>query len=192
MMYHEFDQPLQLQLQTDALKKIQYGNDSIDLDFDGSCDVFISQRIYLEWSDNFNANYLKKDNFPFIGLKLKNGFEVAYKKLSFPLGQGAFYSVQMVDALPYQARLDKTTEWQNSQMHNTSYIGFYNGSIWLWGVPPSPFWLLGDFGPWYKLSNKEMYIGLRKKSGAGYKLGWIKLHVLNHDKFEILSYAIEK
>ena len=192
MLYYEYNPPLELQLQLDSLKKIKLGIDSIDIDLDGSCDVFISQRIYLAWSDNFNTNYLKKDDFPFIGLKLKNGFEVVYKKLSFPLGQGAFYSVEMVDAIPYQARLDKTTEWHNSQMYSGSYIGYYNGSIWLWGAPPSAFWLLGDYGPWYSLINKEMYIGIRKKFGTEYKLGWVKIKVFNHDKIEILSYAIEK
>lgn len=192
MLFHEFNPPLQIQFQTDTLRNIQYGIDSIDIDLDGSFDIFISQRIYLDWSDGFNRSYLKKDDFPFIGLRLKNGFEVAYTNLSFPLGQGAFYSVEMVDTIPYQARLDKTTEWHDSNMYYNAYIGYYNNSIWLWGIPPSTFWLLGDYGPWYKLNNKEMYIGIRKKLDTEYKLGWVKIKVFNHDKFEILSYAIEK
>lgn len=192
MLFHEFNQPLQIQFQTDTLRNIQYGIDSMDIDLDGRFDIFISQRIYLDWSDDFNRSYLEKDDFPFIGLRLKNGFEVAYTNLSFPLGLGAFYSVEMVDTIPYQARLDKTTEWHDSNMHSSAYIGYYNNSIWLWGIPPSSFWLLGDYGPWYKLSNKEMFIGIRKKLDTEYKLGWVKIKVFNHDKFEILSYAIEK
>lgn len=192
MLFNEFNQPLQIKLQTDTLKNIKYGIDSIDIDLDGSFDIFISQRIYLKWSDDFNRSYLEKDDFPFFGLRLKNGFEVAYKNLSFPLGQGAFYSVEMVDTIPYQARLDKTTEWRDSNMHSSSYIGYYNNSIWFWGAPPSLFWLLGNYGPWYRLNNKEMFIGVRKKIDAEYKLGWIKIKVFNHDKFEISSYAIEK
>ena len=73
MLFHEFNPPLQIQLQTDTLKNIQYGIDSIDIDLDGSFDIHINQRIYIDWSDNFNRNYLEKDNFPFIGLRLNNG-----------------------------------------------------------------------------------------------------------------------
>ena len=192
MLYYEYNPPLELQLQLDTLKKIKLGIDSVDIDLDGNFDIVINQRIFLDWSDDFNRSYLEKDNFPFIGLRLKNGFEVAYKNLSFPLGQGAFYSVQMVDTIPNQARLDKITEWHDSNMNSSAYIGYYNNSIWFWGAPPSSFWFLGNYGPWYRLSNEEMFIGIRKKFDTEYKLGWVKIKVFNHDKFVILSYAIEK
>lgn len=191
MLYYEYNPPLELQLQLDTLKKIKLGIDSIDIDLDGKFDIIINQRIFFDWSDNYNRSNLGKDNFPFIGLRLKNKFEVAYKDLSFPLGLGAFYNVQMVDTIPYQARLDKITEWHDSNMHSSAYIGYYNNSIWFWGAPPASFWLW-NYGSWYELINKEMFIGIRTKFDTRYKLGWVKIKVFNHDKFEILSYAIEK
>jgi hypothetical protein len=192
MLYYEFNPPLELQLQLDTLKKIKLGIDSVDIDLDGIFDIIINQRIYLNWSDGFNRSYLKKDDFPFIGLRLKNGFEVACKNLSFPVGMGTTNSVNMVDTIPYKKRLNKINNWHDSKMHSLDYMGYYNNNIWLWGAPPTIFWLLGNFGTWYRLSNKEMYIGIRKKLDTEYKLGWVKIKVFNHDKFEILSYAIEK
>jgi hypothetical protein len=52
--------------------------------------------------------------------------------------------------------------------------------------------MFGSYGTWYRLSDKEMFIGIRKKYDTEYKVGWIKVKVYNYDKFEILSYAIEK
>lgn len=192
MFHYEFNPALQIQFQTDSLKNIKFGIDSIDIDLDNSFDILFSQRIYLDWTDNFNTNYLDENDFPFVGMRLKNGFEVAYKNIEFPIGLGAFYSVSMVDTIPYHAKINNIKDWHDSNMHHTAYIGYYNNSIWLWGAPPAPFWILGNYGTWYKLSNREMYIGIRKKSDIGYKLGWIKVKVYNYDKFEILSYAIEK
>jgi hypothetical protein len=192
MLHYEFNPALQVQFQTDSLKKIKFGIDSIDIDLDNNFDIIISQRIYIDWTDDFNRSYLEEDDFPFIGLRLKNGFEVAFKQMPFPTGLGTTNSVAMVDTLLPETRIDKIIDWHDSNMHHTAYMGYYNNSIWLWGAPPASFWLLGNYGAWYKLNNREMYIGIRKKTDTGYKLGWIKVKVYNYDKFEILSYAIEK
>jgi hypothetical protein len=192
MLHYEFNPALQIQFQTDSLKKIKFGIDSIDIDQDNSFDILINQRIYLDWTDDFNRYYLSRNDFPFIGLELKNGFEVAIKIIRFPIGQGAFYSVAMVDTIPYQTKLNKISDWRNSEMPSVSYGGYYNNSIWLWGAPPASYWMFGSYGTWYRLSDKEMFIGIRKKYDTEYKVGWIKVKVYNYDKFEILSYAIEK
>ncbi len=187
MLYYEYNPPLELQLQLYTLKKIKLGIDSIDIDLDGNFDIIINQRIFLDWSDDFNRSYLEKDNFPFIGLRLKNGFEVAYKWIEVNVGQGYFNSISLVDALPYEARVDKIDNWCDSSV--SSYFGSQNGQIWLWGAPPSTFW---TYGTWYGMTNRETYLGIRKKTNSEYKLGWVKIKVFNHDKFEILSYTIEK
>jgi hypothetical protein len=192
MLFREFEPPLQIQLQTDTLQNIQYGIDSIDIDLDGSFDILVLQRIYLDWSDNFNRNELKKDNFPFIGLNLKNGFNIAFKRMSFPTGQGSYNSVAMVDTILHNTRLDKITDWENSNSGFVNYMGYFNNAIWMWGAPPTTYWLLGNYGPWYSLINREIYIGIRKGNGNDSKLGWIKIKIYSRDKFEIMSYAIEK
>lgn len=192
MLFHEINPPLQIKLETDTLQNIQYGIDSIDIDLNGSFDILVIQRIYLDWSDNFNRNYLEENNFPFIGLRLKNGFDVAFKRMTFPTGLGTTNSVAMADTLPKNTRLDKLTDWQNSNSAYVNYMGYYNNAIWMWGAPPASYWLLGNYGPWYSLINRDMYIGIRKSNGNVYKLGWIKLKMNSRDKFAIMSYAIEK
>jgi hypothetical protein len=189
MLYYEYNPPLELQLRSDSLEEIKFGIDSIDIDLDGSFDILISQRIYLDWSDNFDRVYLKEDNFPYIGLSLKNDLEVAYKNVPVNVGMGEINNIQMVDTLTYESRIDKIKNWHDSKMDHNSYMGFYNGSIWLWGAPPSFFW---NCGIWYSLTNKDIYIGIRKNTDTDYKLGWIKVKVYSRDKFEIMSYSIEK
>jgi hypothetical protein len=189
MLFHEFNPPFQIQLQTDTLKNIQYGNDSIDIDLDGSFDIFIIQRIYLDWTDGFNWMSLEEDNFPYNGLSFKNNFEVAYRKIPVNVGKGEINNIPMVDTLAYGSRIYRLKNWHDSKMGKNSYAGFYNGSIWLWGAAPSIFW---NYGIWYNITNKDIYIGIRKNTDTGYKLGWIKVKVYSRDKFEIMSYAIEK
>jgi hypothetical protein len=189
MLYHEFNPPWQITLQTDTLKNIQYGIDSIDIDLNGSFDIFIIQRIYLDWTDDFNWTSLEEDNFPYNGLRFKNNFEVAYRKIPVNVGKGEINNIPMVDTLAYESRIDRLKNWHDSKMDNNSYMGFYNGSIWLWGAAPSLFW---NYGIWYSITNKYIYIGIRKNTDTGYKLGWIKVKVYSRDKFEIMSYAIEE
>lgn len=189
MLYYEYNPPFELQLQSDSLEEIKSGIDSIDIDLDGNFDILINQRINLDWSDNFSRTYLEEDNFPYIGLSLKNDLEVAYKNVPVNVGMGTINNIQLVDTLNYESRIDRITNWHDSKMDHNSYMGFYNGSIWLWGAPPSLFW---TYGTWYSLKNKDMYIGIRKKTDIDYKLGWIKVKVYSRDKFEILSYSIEK
>jgi len=183
MFHFEFNPALQIQFQTDSLLGYKYGTDSIDIDLDGNYDIQISQRICLgcDYSD------IDDDNFPYIGLVLKNDFDIAYKKVAVYTGLGTTSSIDLADALPYESRIDKIDSWENS--NKSDYFGYENGQIWFWGDPPFPFW---SYGPWYKLTNSEMYLGIRKRTSNDYKLGWIKLIVYSKDDFEIISYAIEK
>lgn len=191
MIYHEFNPPFQLQLQTDTLKNTQFGIDSIDIDLDGIFDIYVMQRIYLDWTDDFNRNFLDKDDFPFIGFRLKNGFEIAFKSIQFPTGLGTTGSVAMVDTIIPDTGLHKITDWLNSDSGFINYLGYSNNSVWMWGAPPASYWMFGSYGPWYDLVNRYMYVGIRKNIGKNNKLGWIKVYVHSRDEFEIISYAIE-
>ena len=192
MLFHEFNPPLEIILQTDSLNNVKYGIDSLDIDLNGSFDVFISQKINTKFSDSLSyipIEYADKNNFPFIGLRLKNDFEVAYAKVPVNAGLGTMTSINLIDTLLYETRIDKINNWHDSKMDKDSYMGFYNGSIWLWAAPPTSFW---TYGPWFKLINRDMFIGIRKNTETGYKLGWIKVKIYSRSTFEIISYAIEK
>ena len=189
MLYFENHPALELQLQTESLGEIKIGIDSIDIDLDGSFDIFINQRVYLDWTDDFNRTSLEESNFPYVGLSLKNNFEVAYRNIPVNVGKGYINYIPMVDTISYESRIDGLRNWHDSKMDNNSYMGFYNGSICLCGVAPSPFW---NCGIWYSIKNKVIYLGIIKKNDTGDNLGWIKVKVYSRDKFEISSYAIEK
>lgn len=184
MLYYEYNPPLELKLQPDLSGEIKFGIDSIDIDLDGDYDIVIRQRMHTN-SELMYYDY-ENDNFPYIGLLLKNDFEVAYKNVSVILGQGAFSSIRLVDALYYENRIDKIENWDNSKKN--LYAEFQNGQIWLWGDPPTPWF---STGPWFRLNNIEVYIGIRQKTETEYKFGWIKLKVSTRNKFEAISYAIE-
>ena len=88
--------------------------------------------------------------------------------------------------LKYQDRIDEIENWHYSnQLRHSPTLG----KLLMWGAPPSLFW--GSYGPWYKLTNSELYIGVRMKIDTEYKFGWIKVKVYSRESFEILSYAIE-
>lgn len=182
MLYREFNPPLQVQLQTDSIKKIQFGSDSIDINLDGMFDLFINQRLYSEWNDNLNQYDLTHFNYPYCNLSeknYKNIIEIASKKELIYSNNFKFYTDwHWVDTLYYKENINKNVEWQGSYMWLVKAIQ---------GLPDRM-----SFGTWYNLKNTEKYIGIRMKVNTVYKLGWIKVKVCSRDNFEILSYAIEK
>jgi hypothetical protein len=186
MVYHEYNPPFKISLQTDSVKKIKYGTDSIDINLDGKFDLVIIVRLFSEWSDTYNRTCLEESNYPFSGFKTKNGLEIATKSESFPVGLGYSNSTFWVDPIPYVKRIDEIKDWHYSnQLRQSPTLG----KLLMWGAPPSLFW--GSYGPWYKLTNSELYIGVRMKIDTEYKFGWIKVKVYSRESFEILSYAIE-
>ena len=174
--FQEFNPPFQIDLKFDSLLNIKYGVDSIDLNVDGNFDLFVSQRILLDYDNSSNIVW---DNFPYCRLKLKNGLEVSTLTQCYPAGHGYYDSVDWVDTLNYNYEIDTNIDWSET-----------NTSRSMWAVPPSS--LVRSFGCWFKVVNSEKYIAIRMKIGSHYKYGWIKVNQISHEKFLIVSYAIEK
>lgn len=175
-IFKEFNPPLKIDLITDSLHNFKYGIDSIDINSDGMFDLIISQRFFMD--RNNTVQTINNNNYPFCSLTLKNGLEVANKKETFNIGHGQTSSVLWVDTLEYNKRIDHINDWSVT-----------NTKIWMWVVPPTSFW--GSYGCWYSLSETEKYIGIRMKSDAAYKFGWIRVNQDSRENFEFISFAIE-
>ncbi len=176
MVSNEFDPSLQINFESDSLLNFMYGTDSIDLNLDGRFDLIISQRFFIDWNDSIR---IVDNNFPFCKLTLKEGLEVAKKNEVYYIGLGQTSSVNWVDTIKFESRIDNIADWTIT-----------NTSIWMWVIPPTSFW--GSCGCWYNLVNAERYIGIRMKVDSYYKYGWIKVNQINRENIEFVSYAIEK
>ena len=178
MFYHEFNPPWQITLQTDTLKDIKYGIDSIDINSDGKYDIVISQRIFLDWNDNYNRAYLEEYNYPFTRLILRNGSEVATKRHKVAMPHDDSHVEIWVDTLSFNYPIYNEMDWSGSNL-------FYN----MWCITSSMY--QGTYGTWFRVKDEERFIGIRMKIQSDYKYGWIKIYQKSRDDIEILSYAIE-
>lgn len=176
MLYHELNPALELTLTEDALLQVAYGEDSLDLNQDGSFDVIISGRIPLDYKYNKTTT---NDTYPFFRLYLKNTVEVAYEKETYYIGLGQTSSTQWIDTIAYKENVRNITTWTESNIYR-----------FMWVDPPTIFW--GTDGPWFNLVNSERYIAIRQLSGSHYRYGWIKVKEASREKIAIASYALEK
>jgi hypothetical protein len=178
MLFHEINPPLQIKLETDTLQNIQYGIDSIDIDLNGSFDIFISQRIYLDWTDNFNKAYLEEYNYPFTRLIFRNGLEVATKRHKVSMPHDNSHVEIWVDTLSFSYPIYNKMDWSGAN-------SFYN----MWCITSSMY--QGTYGTWFYIKDEERFIGIRMKMQSEYKYGWVKINQKSRENLEILSYAIE-
>lgn len=175
-IFNELSPVLALELKLDTLNQFYHGTDSLDINLDGKYDLIISRRILL---DTVPAARITIDNYPFCRLTLKNGLQVSTKKEHYPIGLGQTNEVNWIDTLQYKSRIDRLTEWSESDTYH-----------FMWVVPPTIFW--GSNGCWYNLMNAERFIGIRMKINGRYHYGWIKLNQVSREEVSIVSYALEK
>ena len=173
MFHHLFDPALQINYQYDSLGHFHYGADSIDLNFDGDFDILINQRVC---PDDIPISVT---NYSYFSVTASNGWQLASKKESYPLGLSQWGTIFWVDTLLYNDRLDNYPLWSST-----------GESRWMWVVPPVPF--EGTNGCWYNLTNVERYIGIRLQSGQAYKYGWIKVFAVDRGNYLFKEYAFEK
>lgn len=173
-LYYEFSPPLKVELSLDTLTNNYVGEDSIDINRDGVCDIMVVYRIHLP-PEPVPPSF---DHFPFYRLTLKNGLQVATKMQSYPVGHGQTDDIYWVDTLSYKTRIDTWSDWSESNATRT-----------MWAIPPVS---TAPYGPWYNLTNEEKYIGIRMKIDSQFKYGWIKVNVISREDMHFLSFALEK
>jgi hypothetical protein len=176
MLFYEFNPALHVNHKSDSLLNYRYGTDSMDLNLDGKFDLIISQRFFIDWN---SSNQINDRNYPFCKLTLRNSLEVVKKTEIYYIGLGQTSSVDWVDALLFEKRIENSTEWSGT-----------NINIWMWVIPPTVFW--GSYGSWYTLVDMERYVGIRMKIDSTYKNGWIKINQINRENLVFICFAIEK
>ena len=174
-IFYQFYTPLTVELKYDSTTNYYSGTDSIDVNLDGNYDLIIKQHLQIPHLSDTPTNQL----FPYCKLTPKNGLELAVNIQAYPAGFGTYKTVEWVDSINFQERIDEISDWSESSK-----------SRYMWSNAPDSFVFYNGF--WYEVTNSEMYIGLRMKINSDYKYGWIKVKVISREDMRFLSYALEK
>lgn len=176
MDHRELNPALQITFRYDSLLNINFGEDSLDLNQDGSYDIIISQRNLL---GNPAAGVNRNDTYPYGRLSVKNGAEVAIKNERYIIGHGQYSTVSWVDTIAFNTNVAGLAYWSES-----------NRMVYLWVEAPTIF--RPTDGTWYKLADTEKYVAFRMNINSRYRYGWIKILVTSREKIAVTSYAMEK
>ena len=154
----------------DAQNLYGIGTDSLDLDQDGSHDLFIHLNVINPDSQHLITGW--PNLLPSCRLSCRNGFEVALYVESYPIGMGQSNLAYFADRLDHNERIDQLSEWDDTD------IRMWAQTIGGVGVPP--------YGDWY-FAGSENYLALRNGSGS---FVWIKIDGSTVSEPQIISYAI--
>jgi hypothetical protein len=168
--YSEFTPPQGISIIWDAQNLYGIGSDSLDIDSDGTHDLFISLQILNQ--DSLHLLTGMPNPFPSCLLNSKNGLEIAFYSESYPIGLGQTSSAIFVDRLDYNERIDLIPDWE-------TIINMWSENPGWAGTPP--------FGDWYYASSVN-YVAL-KMTGNNY--GWIKIDASDPKDPKIVSYALQ-
>lgn len=168
--YSEFAPPFGISIIWDAQNLYGFGSDSLDIDSNGSYDLFISLQILNQ--DSLHLLNGMPNPFPSCVLNSKNGLEIAFYSESYPIGLGQTSTAIFVDRLDFNERIDLISDWETS-------INMWAENPGGAGTPP--------FGDWYSASS-ENYVALKM---AGNNYGWVKIDASDPKDPKILSYALQ-
>lgn len=174
MLFNGLNPPLTVSLIYNEENRYYVGTDSLDLNSDGSFDMIID--VGIPSNDTITITpYL----YPHTTLSYNNNLEVAINTEHYPLGLGQYGTIDWVDTLRYEERIDTFELWSKESIWN-----------FMWVEPPAVIW--GSNGCWYEPENIERYIGIRMKKDTDFKYGWIKVKEISRTELQFTSYAIEK
>lgn len=168
--YHDYQPGIQATINWDAQNLYGYAYDSIDLDLNGSYDLYITINAL-----NMDSAYLLQgalpNPFPNITLSTPTEFEIGKYTETYPIGLGQTATVEFADRLDYDERVDVITNW--------------NSGCTMWQSNPTATMPYGD---WYS-ANATYYLGVRK-NGSLY--GWIEVDATDSGNPIFESFAIQQ
>jgi hypothetical protein len=176
MVYQKLEPSIEIKLDPDTLLNYSTDIDSVDLDKDGSFDLFISARQIYGPNDSLQNSF---EDYPYCKMVLKNGFEIATITEHFPTGLGTTGSTEWVDTIHLNNPIGPDLQWSGTNTYR-----------WMWVVPPTEFW--GSYGVWYLLSDAELYVGLRLSEASVSKFGWLKIEQVSRVHLKLTEYAFAK
>lgn len=168
--YSELTPPHGISIIWDAQKLYGIGSDSLDIDSDGTPDLFISLQTLNQ--DSLHLLTGMPNPFPSLRLNSKNELKIAFYIESYPLGMGQTSTAIFVDRLDFNEGIDLISDWETS-------INMWAESPGVQGTPP--------FGDWYYASS-ENYIALKMTDN---NYGWIKIDASDSKDPKFVSYALQ-
>jgi hypothetical protein len=181
-IYHEYLPPLTVKIELNITTGFYEGKDSIDLNLDGNSDLIISIRLHP--NDTIYEKVMRY-YYPTCRFELKNGFEVAIKKINYSCGHGVCNWADFIATFEYGSDIVNSSDWSESDTNQT-----------LWNIFPPGVGYPYPEGWWSIVDNEEMYIGIRHKHNGPkntfyFNYGWIKVNALDHQNMSFVSYAME-
>lgn len=181
-VYNEYVPLLAVKTELNITTEFYEGRDSIDLNMDGNFDLIITMRLHP------NDTMYEKDRrlyYPTCRIEMKNGFEVAIKKMNYACGHGICNWADFIAAFEYGSDLTNFSGWSESNSVQT-----------LWNVFPSGAGFSYPRGWWSIINNEDMYIGVRHmhkgpKNTFYYNYGWIRVNAVSHQNTLFISYVME-
>lgn len=168
--YQELGTPLEINMSWDAQNLYGVGNDSLDIDADGSYDLRFTLNLLNEDSLHLVSGF--PNPFPSCFVTSSNGYEVASYEEVFYIGLGQTSTATFADRLDLNERLDLLPEWET----NLKMWGENPGGA---GTPP--------FGDWYSATSQN-YLAIRLNDD---KFGWLEVDASNAKNPKFISFAIQ-
>ena len=169
--YNNFQTAVQIATTYDAQNIYASGSDSIDLDSNGTYDLFISLRLMNE--DSIHLLPILLYQFPHCSLKTSNEFQLSFEDVYYPIGLGMNGILSFVNKIDYNTLISSTMDWQNEGL-------LWQQSPSTSGNPPK--------GPWYIPETSYFYIGIRKN---GNNYGWIEVDASDPRDPKFLAVALK-
>lgn len=167
--YFAYSPAFEVDISWDTQHLYGTGSDSIDLDLDGSFDLFLTISVLDE--DSLHLLSGMPNPFPYCSVNTSSAFTCAFYTSVFYIGLGQTSSVSFVDRLDLSERIDTLSDWRNE------------GKMWQEnpgdvGAPP--------FGDWSAVDDIH-YMAIKKGTD---RFGWVEIDASNREAFKILRCAI--
>lgn len=176
-VFKEFSPSKQIATILDTVIYYKNGAYSLDVDQDGTFDLFFELRL----STNKSVHKIGDTYYyPYLKVRCANNFEVVIEYMVENCGHGFCSQKAFVAGLQMNDIINNQLEWSGTQ-----------NKITIWIEPPIPNYALGW---WYYYKNEVRYLAFRKKVGENprreiYKYGWIKINCTSFRDMLFESFA---
>lgn len=168
--YHEFMPPHEISIVWDNKGLYGAGHDTLDLDSNGTPDLFIA--LYTLNQDSLHLITGMPNPYPSCVLHGENGLEIALYSESYATGLGQTATAIFADRLDFNERIDEISDWKK-------VLKMWSENPGGAGMPP--------FGDWYNAS-AESYLAFRMD---GNKFGWIEVDASDAQDPKFIRYAFQ-
>ncbi|MFT6746819.1 MAG: hypothetical protein ACJAZ2_001163 [Glaciecola sp.] len=168
---NDFIPSFELTMTWDSLNLYGAGYDSLDIDLDGTYDVYLKMSLVNYDNGQLLSGY--PNPFPNCKITSSGEYEFSLYPEYYPIGMRQYRFDDLVDRLDYNERIDTLSKWGLEKA--------------MWqdnpGNPDNP-----ASGDW-KIASSIYYIAVRK---SGTKYGWVEVDASNPENPKFVSCALQK